>query len=213
MNIQKGFLIAGLTALLVFGCSEEKKREAARLEARLKGDTMTTTDVTAAPSEPSPDSVKPQLASMDTTTTSTTNPSPSGGADSSVASRDTAISAKVEREVDSAQDPATLDVNAIPEENGRRRSDRMPPQLRDLFTVQVASSPSESFSRTVVDSFLSRGYEAYLATVTVGEKTYYRVRVGKFASRSEASAVSSEINGKYTLQSWVDKIVDSPDVP
>jgi cell division septation protein DedD len=208
MTVQKGFLIAGLAALLIVGCSEEKKREAARLEAQLNGDTAATTDVAAVPVTSPQDSLQSQASPAESTTVPAATPLVSVTTDSAIVGRDTTVRAEIEKKADQPQDSVPPDVNAVPEETGRSRSEAMPPQLRDLFTVQVASSPSETYSKTVVDSFVSRGYEAYIATVTVGEKTYYRVRVGKFSARSEASAVSAEINDKYLLQSWVDKIAE-----
>jgi cell division septation protein DedD len=207
MTIQKGFLLTGLAALLIVGCSEEKKREAARLEAQLKGDSATTI-VATAPTTPPQDSLQPPSRVAETTATSTSAPSDSATGDSAAVGHDTVARTEVAKEADHPQDSVLPDVNAVPEENGGHRPEVMPPQLHDLFTVQVASSPSEAYSKSVVDSFLSRGYEAYIATVTVGEKTYYRVRIGKYGARSEASAVSAEINGKYLLQSWVDKIAE-----
>jgi cell division septation protein DedD len=81
----------------------------------------------------------------------------------------------------------------------------MPPMIRDGFTVQVESSPLQSYIMQQVQTFTDRGYDAYLGTVTVEGKTYFRLRIGKFADRSDAVRVSSEINSMYNLQSWVDK--------
>jgi cell division septation protein DedD len=69
----------------------------------------------------------------------------------------------------------------------------------------VESSPSQSYIEQQVKVFIDRGYDAYLGSVTKEDKTFYRLRVGKYSDRNEAVRVSAEINSMYNLQSWVDK--------
>lgn len=55
------------------------------------------------------------------------------------------------------------------------------------FTIQLRSSPSEDDSRAFADSLKASGFDAYVASADLGSRgTWYRVRVGRFATRAEA---------------------------
>ena len=51
----------------------------------------------------------------------------------------------------------------------------MPAQPHDGFTIQIGSTPSETYAQEMAKSFLGRGFQAYVASVTIEGKTYYRV--------------------------------------
>lgn len=198
-----------VAALLGTACSEEKKREAARLEAQLNGDTLQMSDSQAAVVDTPADSIV--IDSMTIQTLATTEETVTT-VDSSFISHQTMIdSVAPGTEQLAAQtenqptDSIIPDVNAVPKENGQRATS-MPRFIADAYTVQVLSSTDQAYSQRVVDTFLIRGFESYLATVTRDGATYYRVRVGRFATSTEANMIAVEINRKYSLQSWVDKI-------
>lgn len=74
------------------------------------------------------------------------------------------------------------------------------------YTVQVDGSSSQEYAEYVVGLYEKRGYEAYIATGTVQGETVYRVRVGNFESISQAQALVLELNDKYSIDPWIDKI-------
>ena len=110
------------------------------------------------------------------------------------------------QETNQPKDSIIPDINAVPTENGKTPPRTMPRYVEDAYTVQVASSNDQALSQAIVDTFLARGYDAYLGTVTRDGITYYRVRVGRYSSPTQANQTAVEINTKYDLQSWVDKI-------
>lgn len=183
-----------LVSVLGIGCSEERKREAARIAAEL--DAKERGEV-----------LPPETTVVDTTS-------------ELVSSQDEALSMQTAGESLAVPDTAAQIEAAIQEKLGQQTEQSgaqsevvapavtpqtMPPVLHDGFTVQVESSPLQSYIEQQVQVFKDRGYDAYIGSVTKEDKTYYRVRVGKFADRAEAVRVSAEINSMYNLQSWVDQ--------
>jgi septal ring-binding cell division protein DamX len=216
--------LSGLLILLVAGCSEERKREAARLENELKGDTTAQTRVaTSADSLPRGDSsISPETAQTS---------SPVISAEQSGDSvRDTQIQAAVTPDSSAptaVQQPVTepvADVNAVPEETSGARKKveerprepvvteqpaekpSMPAQPHDGFTIQVASTPSESYANETAQGYMDKGYQAYVATGTVDGKTYYRVRIGFYSTSAEARTVLTELKEKFAADGWVDEV-------
>jgi cell division septation protein DedD len=195
-------LILGLTVLLT-SCSEEKKREAAKLEAQLNGDTSIPVTTETVQYDSVHDSLIPKTV-VETLQTQGQTTLASDVDSQKVDS--TTIPSQNEPPTGNQKPDSVADVNAIPEEAGQISPSRMPAFVEDAFTVQVSSTPSEEYARSVLDSFKVRGYDAYISSVSINEKNYYRVRIGHFSSRSQAQQTSAEINGKFGLQSWVDKI-------
>ena len=209
MRLRSGIVIVSIGALLLTACSEEKKREAARLAAQLEGDTVAFADSIAAIDRAASDSMRADsvheslVAEQDTPPQSVDTST--GRSQTDMPSRDTTSPTPVEQTVH-LTDSIIPDINAIPTENGQTRPKTMPRYIEDAYTVQVASSTDQAFSQEVVDTFLARGYDAYLGTVTHDGTTYYRVRVGRYTSPTAANETAVEINHRYDLQSWVDKI-------
>lgn len=197
--MSSGFILLLVLAMLAAGCSEERKREAARiaaeLEAKERGETL--------PPEPvAVDSSQILAASQvsDSSSQLTT--------DSTPVSRDSVDQKAVLEMVKQLVEPVAPQVQvdtSKPSVTPTVTSSSMPPAITDGYTVQVESSPSKSYVEQQVQLFIDRGYDAYLGSVTKEDKTYYRLRVGKFTDRNEAVRVSAEINSMYNLQSWVDK--------
>jgi DedD protein len=62
------------------------------------------------------------------------------------------------------------------------------------FTVQVASSKDGAAVDRMVAKLKKRGYAAYRTTVDIsGQGTWYRVRVGRFSTRTEARQVQERL--------------------
>jgi len=191
-------------------CSEEKKREAARLAAQLNGDSIAFADSMAAIDKAQADSM---LADSSHEEIASTQDSTRPAVDSPIVQNQSVpISSQTEtpsiatQETNQPKDSIIPDINAVPTENGKTPPRTMPRYVEDAYTVQVASSNDQAFSQAIVDTFLARGYDAYLGTVTRDGITYYRVRVGRYSSPTQANQTAVEINTKYDLQSWVDKI-------
>lgn len=210
MIVRTGIIVCVVVALLCVACSEEKKREAARLEAMLSGDTALLADSQVAVTEMSYDSAVTDSTPVQTVaTTASTETVVDSPAVSDQAVLDSPIVTAEHPPVRTESrtvDSIIPDVNAVPAENGRPAPAAMPHYIEDAYTVQVLSSTEHAYSQQIVDTFLARGYEAYLATITRDGTTYYRVRVGRYATPSQANTIAVEINRKYSMQSWVDKI-------
>ncbi|PWB76475.1 hypothetical protein C3F09_00475 [candidate division GN15 bacterium] len=213
MTLRTGIFIFAAVALVCSACSEEKKREAARLEAKLRGDTLVTAENQIATDDSVTDTAL--VDSMNKLATEAFDSS-YHAEDSTTASTQTAVvtpessatamSTPQSEPAKETRDTIIPDVNAVPAENGASSPRTMPRHIEDAYTVQIASSTDQAFSQRIVDTFLARGYDAYMGTVTHDGTTYYRVRVGRFARPADANLVAVEINQKYSLQSWVDKI-------
>ncbi len=197
-----------ITVLLLVSCSEERKREAAKLEDQLKGDTVATAsaaspDTTSQPAteaardSSSPVNTEPQAAPKESTATASVNTDQEQVKTDSVKPAATTLSA--------TETPA--DVNAIPDETKPAATPTvMPPQPHEGFTIQIGSSPSESYAQETVKLFTERGYQAYVASGTVEGKTYYRVRIGFFRASGEAKTVLQDLKDKYSVDGWIDQI-------
>ncbi len=176
--------MAGMLIILS-GCTEERKREAARLaaelEAKERGETLAT--------DPAGGENAPETLIVNDDTIAIPQ-------DDSAATVDSVVSV-IQSTLQKQQ--ATNDSTPSPAVKA------MPPMMRDGFSVQVESSPSQGYIMQQLQTFTERGYDAYLGTVTIEGKTYYRLRIGKYTDRNEAARVSEEINSMFNLKSWVDK--------
>lgn len=72
------------------------------------------------------------------------------------------------------------------------------------YTVQVASCESEDYARYLVELYQGRGYEPFVTQITYDGELFNRVRIGAFESFSEAEQLKTELNDRYSLDSWVD---------
>ena len=184
-KVAVSLLFLAMSVLCITGCSEERKREAARLAAELEGKER---GETLAPETTSSEQQADTLI-----VASDTIALPRADSTATLDSVVAAIQSSLQRQSESS------DSLAVQPARG------MPPMIHDGYTVQVESSPSQSYIMQQVQAFTQRGYDAYLGTVTVEGKTYFRLRIGRFADRTEAVRVSEEINSMFNLRSWVDK--------
>ena len=61
------------------------------------------------------------------------------------------------------------------------------------YTIQVETVSFEPAARAVVNRLKARGYEAYFESQAVAdEKTIYKVRFGRFATREQADAAAQD---------------------
>lgn len=107
---------------------------------------------------------------------------------------------------DSLALPPAADASAIPEEE-QPIADLMPPAPQgEGFTVQVASCEDPDYARYLVGLYADRGYEAFVSTITYNSQTYYRVRIGNLESFSEAGVLKAELDDKYSINAWIDRL-------
>lgn len=69
--------------------------------------------------------------------------------------------------------------------------------------IQVFSSADRSQAESIRAKLAGGGYQAYLSPIERGGRTMYRVRVGPFASKSEAQKVADKVRTVYRLDTWV----------
>lgn len=160
MNKIKPFLLIMVLAVLVVGCSKEKKDEAAKLQKELMGDSTHVMDSLA----------------------------------------------EVQRVADSiAAVQAEADKLMLQQKQAEEALSKMPKKpAGDGYTVQVAGCEDRDYAEHLVDIYTKRGYQPYVTTITVEGQEYYRVRIGIFASLSDAKALQAELNDKYSVDTWVD---------
>lgn len=77
-----------------------------------------------------------------------------------------------------------------------------------VYTVQVSSWQSRRNAEADAARFQGQGHEVYIQRANIPEKggIWYRVRVGRFATREEAQALADDL--VYQLQSgfWLDRV-------
>ena len=71
-----------------------------------------------------------------------------------------------------------------------------PPAVRpaaQIWVVQVASFVTDKEAQTLANKLKVKGYDANVASAEVGGKTWYRVEVGRLASRNEARELQKNL--------------------
>lgn len=71
------------------------------------------------------------------------------------------------------------------------------------FTIQVAAEPTLDAAIQHVNRLIDAGYDAYSIEFTTNNKTLYRIRIGKFATRDDALEVADKISNDQGLPTWV----------
>ncbi|MFQ5682168.1 MAG: type II secretion system secretin GspD [Candidatus Binatia bacterium] len=64
---------------------------------------------------------------------------------------------------------------------------------RVLWTVQVSAFPFEPLSRELAQRLMKQGYDAYTTKANVKGRTWYRVRVGRLATRRQAKKLKESL--------------------
>lgn len=106
------------------------------------------------------------------------------------------------------EEPA-VDASAVPQETmAQPERQPMPPAPRGTgYTVQVASCEDEEYARHLVARYTERGYEPFVTTISYDGETYFRVRIGNFDGYSEARALQAELQDRFSVSSWIDRLV------
>jgi septal ring-binding cell division protein DamX len=66
-------------------------------------------------------------------------------------------------------------------------------EQRSGFALQVASLPSEAAAQGEIRRLAAKGLSAWFSTADVKGQTYYRVKVGPYATKAEAQEAQAEI--------------------
>ena len=61
------------------------------------------------------------------------------------------------------------------------------------WSVQISAAPAKDIAATLVQRLKANGYDGYAVQAEVKGQTYYRVRVGRFATRAEAESVRESL--------------------
>lgn len=71
------------------------------------------------------------------------------------------------------------------------------------YLVQVYATEEKGKAEDVVGRLRGRGYVPEISPFTARGRTYYRVRVGPFATRDEARASASRVEREEGLKTWI----------
>jgi len=78
--------------------------------------------------------------------------------------------------------------------------------MEALYTVQIAALERRDMAERMVDRLRSKGHPAYYYDATIKGKTYFRVRCGRFLSRSEAEDYAGRLLKKEGIRSFVSEL-------
>jgi len=76
------------------------------------------------------------------------------------------------------------------------------------YTVQVSSWQTRQKAERIAQQFRDRGYDAYVQSAYLSDRreTWYRVRVGRYATSNDATQVVSEIRDLLESGYWIDRV-------
>jgi len=74
------------------------------------------------------------------------------------------------------------------------------------YTIQVSSWESRSKADKEAAKLTSAGYTAFVEEATVGAQTWYRVRVGHYATTKEAREAAAELSKIAEAGAWVARV-------
>ncbi|MFZ5980908.1 MAG: SPOR domain-containing protein [Candidatus Zixiibacteriota bacterium] len=100
-----------------------------------------------------------------------------------------------------AETNQSMDAGAVPEEEEEYVPTR---PAGSGYTVQVASCESLEYAQHLIETYNNRGYEPYMTRYELDGQTYYRIRIGSFATKTEAENLKTELTDKFSTPAWVD---------
>ncbi len=71
------------------------------------------------------------------------------------------------------------------------------------YTIQVSSFTEREKATELVTRLIRKKYPAYITSAKISQTTWYRVRVGRFASREEAQKFALTLEKKEKLETFV----------
>ncbi len=79
-------------------------------------------------------------------------------------------------------------------------------QVQARYTVQVAATTTRSAAQEMIRRLKRKGLPAYYYDAEVKGTTYYRVRCGRFLSRTEAEQYARQLEKREGIQGFVSKL-------
>ena len=209
MTIRVFAILLGLLAVCLTSCSEERKREAARLERMMSGDTTAEVEPATTPAGQDsstvalPQTVEPagMQETLPASGSTPDQPRTESGDAGAIVSQANAEPMTLEQPTDTAPD-----VNAIPEEAGATKPAMPRRPVGESYTVQVGSGVTIEEAQALVAKLQQDGYDPYIATVTINDRNNYRIRIGRLPTPEEAQLLKNELARKYAIEPWIDKI-------
>jgi DedD protein len=116
--------------------------------------------------------------------------------------------AEIRAEVSGKEGNAQKKTEGHPEVNPkeRPRAQQQVSSGKGGYTLQLASLAEKSKAEEAIRKLINRGYDAYFYEVQVRGKPWYRVRSGRFATRSEAEEYAGKVFMETKLKGLVTKI-------
>ena len=71
------------------------------------------------------------------------------------------------------------------------------------YTIQVSSFTERGKATDLVNKLIRKKYPAYITSIQISQKTWYRVRVGHFTSREEAEKFANLLKDKEKLNAFI----------
>ncbi len=231
MSTVRTLWVAALFVVVGISCSE-KQKEAARLEAAMRsGDTVVNPSSVDTASMTQPGQFDSAVAQISAQISSGDAQGKADSSSNNATSQE--MHAETTKQMSNlagdSQMSATpteskeqvMDAGAIPQEEMPKKDDVpvkiAPPVVTQAtpsdesptgtgFVVQVVSTPDEAEATMLVTKFAKGGYRAFKTMAVVEGTTYYRVRVGKYESVSEAESALSELHEKYKVNGFVTSV-------
>ncbi len=101
--------------------------------------------------------------------------------------------------------PETPETAMTPETAPVEEPIEMPSQPEgEGYTIQVAAGTNPAYARYLAGIFMDRGYEAFVTEAIIDGETFYRIRVGNYATLTEARNAGTEIQDKFSTDFWID---------
>lgn len=88
---------------------------------------------------------------------------------------------------------------------GEKRTAALPPSTGGNFTVQISSWASTAKANAEAARLTAAGYTSFVEDAVVGDRTWHRVRIGKYATTKEAEAAAAELRKVMEDGFWVAK--------
>jgi len=96
--------------------------------------------------------------------------------------------------------PKTAPQSEVAQKKAAASQGDKPKESGRTWTVQVKAFPDADSADVWVFALKAKGYDAYRIAVTVGGKTWHRVRAGRFINRDEAEALLKSLVAKEGLK-------------
>ncbi|MEI6128287.1 MAG: SPOR domain-containing protein, partial [Pseudomonadota bacterium] len=77
-------------------------------------------------------------------------------------------------------------------------------QKDNSYAINAGSFPSKSTAEKELAKLKAGGFEAYIEEIALAKKgVWYRVKIGRFASRTQAESAQKELLKRYKLRSFI----------